>query len=193
MTKKFKLGLTVAAIGAILITSSLVGSNRTTLHAQPGDSQDPLVTKSYVDKQIDALKAEIGKGSGSSTGGSKPPTGNDKPTTESSAMKIVTIKPGQMLIGKAGAEFVVRAGKSTIYSSDASGVSDLTEGKDLTNGMTVANNHLLLFPRDGRGITASDTPKNQVVVAVRGGYEVKQIPVEEQAEQSTDSNSNSNA
>ncbi|MBD8498238.1 hypothetical protein [Paenibacillus arenosi] len=167
-------------------TSIMVASSFSALSAQPGNSQDPLVTKSYVDKQIQDLKAELGKGNGSgTTGGNKPSEGTDKPEVESSALKIVTIKPGQMLIGKAGTEFVVRAGKSTAYSSDASGVSDLTDGKDLTNGMTVVNNHLLLFPRDGRGITASDTPKNQVVVAVRGGYEVKQAPVEESTEQST--------
>ncbi|WP_051217264.1 hypothetical protein [Paenibacillus assamensis] len=167
--------------------SMLVVGGFNALSAQPGNSQDPLVTKSYVDKQIQELKEDLGKGSNGSgtTGGTKPSEETNKPEAEDESLKIVTIKSGQMLVGKAGAEFVVRAGKSTVYSSDASGVSDLTDGKDLTNGMTVANNHLLLFPRDGRGITASETPKNQVVVAVRGGYEVKQAPVEESTEQST--------
>ncbi|TVX89840.1 hypothetical protein FPZ44_16935 [Paenibacillus agilis] len=180
---KKSLVLTVCLGASILVVGGL-----SELNAQPGNSQDPLVTKSYVDKQIQELKAELGKGTSGSgtTGGNKPSEGTDKPEAENTSLKIVTIKPGQMLIGKAGAEFVVRAGKSTVFSSDASGVSDLTDGKDLTNGMTVVNNHLLLFPRDGRGITASDTPKNQVVVAVRGGYEVKQVPVEEPTEKQTE-------
>ncbi|WP_036696045.1 hypothetical protein [Paenibacillus taiwanensis] len=151
---------------SIVIVGSLVIQMSGILSAEPGDSQDPLVTKSYVDEQIAKLNGGNENGTGSNT---------DNGSSSSNELKIVTIKPGQQLIAKAGAEFVIRAGKAEIFSSDASGVSDLTDGKDLTKGMDAPSNHLLMFPRDGRGIAAKDTPKNSVVVTVRGGYEVQTV------------------
>lgn len=83
------------------------------------------------------------------------------------------MKPGQTLIASAGAEFIVRAGKAVIYSQDANGVADLTDGKDLANGVAAPTNHLLSFPRDGRGITVQSGQTLGLVVMVRGGYTLK--------------------
>ncbi|WP_088548155.1 hypothetical protein [Paenibacillus aquistagni] len=172
--------LVVASALVCVTTASIIASG---VGAQPGDSQDPLVTKSYVDTQVKKLvqeeiaKQQGGTGSGGNnsgsgnTGGST--GGSEGGSSADTAMEIVTIKPGQQLVAKAGAEFVIRAGKAAIYSSDVNGVSDLTAGADLANGTDAPTNHLLMFPREGRGIVAKDTVKNSVVVMVRGGYEIQ--------------------
>lgn len=144
--------------------------------SQPGTAEDPVVTKSYVDQQIQ--KAISG---GTITTPVATPTPNattapvatTSPSTSSNESEIVDVKPGQTLIASAGAEFIVRAGKAVIYSKDANGVADLTDGKDLLNGVPAPSNHLLSFPRDGRGITVQEGQTLGLVVMVRGGYTLK--------------------
>lgn len=137
---------------------------------QPGTADDPVVTKSYVDQAIQqAIKG--GVVTTPSNGGTPQPS--DEGSSSSDIISIVDVKPGQILIASAGAEFVVRAGKAVIYSEDANGVADLTDGKDITNGGAVANNHLLSFPRDGRGIQVQEGNKYNLTVMVRGGYKIK--------------------
>lgn len=143
---------------------------------QPGTADDPVVTKSYVDQ---AIQQAI-KGGGTTTTPTAPTTPTN-PTTpsindggsSSDAVSIVDVKPGQTLIASAGAEFVVRSGKAVIYSQDSNGVADLTDGKDIANGGAVANNHLLSFPRDGRGIQVQEGNKYNLTVMVRGGYKIQ--------------------
>lgn len=177
MKKKIVKKLSVASFFVVVVIGSFYVSN---ISAQPGDSQDPLVTKSYVDTQIKKLvQEEIAKqqggtsSEGNNSGSGNSGSGSEGGSSADTAMEIVTIKPGQQLVAKAGAEFVIRAGKAAIYSSDANGVSDLTAGADLANGTDAPTNHLLMFPREGRGIVAKDTVKNSVVVMVRGGYEIQ--------------------
>lgn len=166
MNKQRRRLLTVIACAACIGLGTLVANGAGLLSAQAGDASDPLVTKSYVDQLVAKLNGGNGETSnGGSTGGS----------TASNQLEIVTLKPGEQLIAKGGAELVVRAGKSAIYSADASGVSDLTDGKDLVNGEDAPSNHLLLVPRDGRGLVAKDTPKNSVTIMVRGGYTIEAI------------------
>lgn len=144
---------------------------------QPGTANDPVVTKSYVDQQIQQAL----KGGGSSSTPS-PPASTDSNSgaaiggntaTASDEVIIVEVKPGKKLIAAAGAEFVVRAGKAAIYSEDQNGVADLTDGKDITNGGIVTNNHLLSFPRAGRGIQHQEGQTHPLTVMVRGGYSIK--------------------
>nr|WP_326101938.1 hypothetical protein [Paenibacillus taichungensis] len=152
--------------------------------SQPGTADDPVVTKSYVDQQIQkALGGSTNTGSGSTSGSNSGSTGTGSTggdTTlpplvsgSSDAVEIVTVKPGQQLIGASGAEFIVRSGKAVIVSEGTNGVADLTDGVDLTNGQTAPTNHLLSFPRDGRGITVLDGNKYSLTVMVRGGYSLK--------------------
>lgn len=141
--------------------------------SQPGTADDPVVTKSYVDQQIQ--KALTG-GTGTApvaTATPSPSSAPTAPTTSGNESVIVDVKPGQTLIASAGAEFIVRAGKAVIYSQDANGVADLTDGKDLANGVAAPTNHLLSFPRDGRGITVQTGQTLGLVVMVRGGYTLK--------------------
>lgn len=150
---------------------------------QPGTADDPVVTKSYVDQQIQ--KALQGGGGVTPTATPKATvaptaTATPKPTATpnpannpSNEAGIVDVKPGQTLIASAGAEFIVRAGKAVIFSQDVNGVADLTDGKDLGNGVEAPMNHLLSFPRDGRGIMVQDGQTLGLVVMVRGGYTLK--------------------
>lgn len=127
--------------------------------SKPGTIDDPLVTKSYVDK----LLAEGGGGGGQGTAiGIK--------------TEVVTVNPGEVLLAKAGAQFVLRAGKGVAYSSDANGISDVTDGKDIKSGQPVKNNHLLIFPRDGRGVMPDPKTGRSLTVLVMGGYEIAAAP-----------------
>ncbi|GAB6991318.1 hypothetical protein [Paenibacillus pini] len=178
MNKLSKLSLTVVALGGAIWLGTifdLPASNAAAVGTQPGTSEDPVVTKSYVDQQIQkALGGGVTAPPTTTT-----PTTPTKPTTPSGGdssndeVKVVTIKPGEKLMAKAGAEFIVRNGKAVVYSSDSNGVADLTDGKDVTNGQAVGNNHLMSFPRDGRGIMVQDGLKSNLIVMVRGGYTVQ--------------------
>lgn len=151
--------------------------------SQPGTAEDPVVTKSYVDQQIQkALQggtispptqtpaATATNAPAATTSPTKAPATG--PGDTGTASEIVDVKPGQTLIAGAGAEFIVRA-KAVIYSQDANGVADLTDGVDLANGVAAPTNHLLSFPRDGRGIAVQDGQTMKIVVMVRGAYTLK--------------------
>lgn len=149
--------------------------------SQPGTADDPVVTKSYVDQQIQkalqggSITPPVATAAPSVT---TPPSATTAPgatasPNSSNESVIVDVKPGQTLIASAGAEFIVRAGKAIIYSQDSNGVADLTDGKDLANGVAAPSNHLLSFPRDGRGIKVQDGQTLGLVVMVRGGYTLK--------------------
>lgn len=126
----------------------------------PGSVEDPVVTKSYVDEKLAALNG------GGSTGGG---TG----TGTSAALEVVNVLPGQTLMAGQGTEVIVRVGKAIAYSSDASGIADLTGGTDLVKGKAIPTNHLLLFPREGRGILPDPAQKNGLTVLVIGKYSIQ--------------------
>ncbi|WP_305023727.1 hypothetical protein [Paenibacillus lacisoli] len=142
-----------------------------TATSQPGTADDPVVTKSYVDQQIQNALSGKTPSTPSTTTPSTPSTTPAAPADTS--YKIVDVKPGQKLMAASGAEFIVRAGKAVIISDAANGVADLTGGQDLTDGTAIYTNHLLLFPREGRGITTQDGQKYGLVVMVRGGYTIQ--------------------
>ncbi|WP_438348831.1 hypothetical protein ACP8HI_25140 [Paenibacillus sp. FA6] len=174
MNKTWKiLSTAVLIIGGVwlgsLLNTTASGAGGT---GQPGTSDDPVVTKSYVDQQIQKV---LGGGTTTPTPAPTVPTNppNNGAVSTSNAVVIVDVKPGEKLIAEAGAEFIVRNGKAIIYSLDANGVADLTDGKDIVNGQAIVTNHLLSFPRDGRGITVQDGQKYGLVVMVRGGYSIQ--------------------
>ena len=175
MKKGIKAAMAVVISASCIGLGTLVANGAGLISAQAGDSGDPLVTKSYVDQLVKQEIAKLNGGSSNSSNNSGATGGTTSESTASDKMEIVTIKPGQQLIAKGGTEFVIRAGKAVIYSGDGSGVSDLTDGADLMDGATAPSNHLLQFPRDGRGITAVDATKNSVIVMVRGDYSIKNV------------------
>ncbi|WP_246070673.1 hypothetical protein [Paenibacillus kobensis] len=138
--------------------------------ASPGSVNDPVVTKSYVDQAV----ANAGNGlSMEQVQQMLDQLKQELAAANTNEVVVVSVPAGKTLIAKDGAEFVVRAGKAVVYSADVNGISDLTDGKDITNGKTVPNNHLILFPRGGRGVMPDPAQKNGLTVLVRGQYELK--------------------
>ncbi|MGG6312637.1 hypothetical protein [Paenibacillus macerans] len=166
MKTGWKVTTAVVLIGGSVWAGSLLNMQAEGAGTTPGTADDPVVTKSYVDQ---AIQQAVGGGGGSTT----PSTGGSGSSSSEDGIQIVEVKPGKILVASAGAEFIVRSGKAVIYSADSNGVADLTDGKDITNGGTVLNNHLLSFPRAGRGIQVLDGDTHNLTVMVRGGYQIK--------------------
>lgn len=146
--------LAVGIISGSLISNALtVGTSSVT----PGTVNDPVVTKSYVDEQIAKL-------AGGSTGSGN--TGG----TATATLEVVNVPVDRILMVNAGSEIVIRTGKAVAYSTDGNGISDVTDGSDIKNGSSVPANHLIWFPRDGRGIQAAPGSKNGLTVLVKGPY-----------------------
>ncbi|MFX3634463.1 MAG: hypothetical protein ACE3L7_14700 [Candidatus Pristimantibacillus sp.] len=147
-------------VGAVLIGGGFGISylNPNTIEADgvssvAGSVDDPVVTKSYVDEQIAK--------SGSTAGGG---------AVSSDKLEVVTVPNGKTLIAAEGTEVIVRGGKVVAYSPDTNGLADLTAGKDVLKGQPIPANHLILFPRAGRGITNDPSYTKSLTVLVRGAY-----------------------
>lgn len=118
--------------------------------------EDPLVSLSYFNQQIEILKKELGS-KGSSEGG------------QAQGLEIVNVKSGSRLVGAQGTEMILRSGEAQTIGSDLGGLSDVTQGRDIPHGNRVESNHQLIIPRsDGRGIRA----KTDIIVMVRGSYSI---------------------
>lgn len=157
---RHKLILLVIAVSMVLSAVYAV--------ADPGDSNDPLVTLSYITKTLmPQIEDVIDEKIEDALDGKTQETPDSKPTATDNTYEIITAKAGQMLIGDEGTEMILRSGDATIVSGAQGGVSDLTAGLDLTQGAFVPKNHLLLSPRkDTRGMNFI----TDAVVIVRGEY-----------------------
>jgi len=146
---------------------------------QPGSSTDPIVTKSYVDEQIERAL------SGQSVGGTGTASSARIEALEARIQEleakladgagkvpyaVVRLQAGHMLLGDTGTEFIVRTGQAYIVSSPENGVPDVTDGVDLKADTLIPRNHLLLIPREGRGVRVNADYKNDVYVTVKGEY-----------------------
>ncbi|MDF2596569.1 MAG: hypothetical protein K0R69_2910 [Clostridia bacterium] len=168
MNKKVKLMLAVTVLTVA------------TLHAadsSAGTSEDPLVTKSYVDKKIAAL------GTGGGTSGDMTEQLKlqqeliDTLISQVNALKeqgntyhVVTVPEGKIIVGGQGSEMIIRAGEGKVIASAAGGLQDMTSGVDIEADSMAPKYHLLIIPReDGRGLFAAKT----LTVMVRGGYTVQ--------------------
>ncbi|MEJ3718756.1 hypothetical protein WGM54_12115 [Paenibacillus polymyxa] len=194
MKSRYKVSLAAVLLGGGIVAGSLMNNsvNGASSSGQPGTADDPVVTKSYVDQKI----AQAIKGGGSASSTSSKTTSSTAPATntttsntttssgtsnatknstveQTEALKVVDVKPGQKLIAKAGAEFILRNGNAVVYSMDASGAIDITSGTEIVHNQAVEKNHLLSFPREGRGIQVKEGQKYGLVVMVRGGYTVQ--------------------
>ena len=110
--------------------------------AQPGTEEDPLVTKSYIDTAV-------------------------IPQTK---FQVVNVPAGKSVICDAGTEMILRMGTCSIVGTQKGGVSDVTMGYDLADGIVVQGNHLLIVPlADGRGVRTS----TDCILMIKGGYQIK--------------------
>lgn len=155
--KKSRVFLIVTLIAMILTMTLALGFGAGT----PGSEDDPIVTKSYVDgvvaalketftKDMDALKGSTGTGTSSSTG-----------------WQVVLVPEKTTVVGETGTEMILRSGFATAVDNGKNGISDLTIGADLRMGEYITLNHMLLIPgSDGRGIKTV----GQCFVMINGGY-----------------------
>jgi hypothetical protein len=141
----------------------------------PGTIEDPVVTKSYVDEQIAKLAGGGSIGNGGTGGNNGGSNGGQNGSEGGQAVKleVVELPVGKTLMAAAGTEVVVRVGKAVAYSSDTNGISDLTGGADITSGKDVPTNHLLWFPRDGRGVKGHANEKYPLTLIVKGPYTIQ--------------------
>jgi hypothetical protein len=130
----------------------------------PGSSDDPAVSKSYVDAQLAEIKTYIDtKASGSSPGNGG----------SFAVFTPILVKSGATLIGMEGTELILRSGAATAIEVDHNGIADLTAGKDLGMNEKVVQNHYLIIPKsDGRGIRI--TSNEDAWVMVKGGYTIQE-------------------
>ncbi|MXO76647.1 hypothetical protein GRP75_02020 [Paenibacillus sp. OT2-17] len=192
MKSRYKVSLAAVLLGGGIVAGSLMNNsvNGASSSGQPGTADDPVVTKSYVDQKIaQAIKGGTpASNTSSKTTSSTTPTTNATSNTTASgasgagktstpeqteALKVVDVNPGKKLIAKAGSEFILRNGYAVVYSMDASGAIDITSGTEIVHNQAVEKNHLLSFPREGRGIQVKEGQKFGLVVMVRGGYTVQ--------------------
>lgn len=130
--------------------------------ANPGGTDDPLISKSYIDTVLMPQIKEYVE--------SKITGGSSDGLQISSTFKVVELQSGDKLICGAGCELILRMGSATIIATEKGGLADTTAGYDLANGTSMPSNHLLIVPvADGRGIEATST----VLVMVKGEYEIK--------------------
>ncbi len=94
----------------------------------------------------------------------------EKKITDTAVFTVVTVEEGKTFVAKAGCELILRGGEATVNASENGGLSDTTDGVDLTQDTVVPANHLLIVPRDdGRGFEAV----TDAIIMVKGAYEIK--------------------
>ncbi|TVY09323.1 hypothetical protein [Paenibacillus cremeus] len=171
--KQLITGLAVALIATVAWSINTQADAPATTQI-PGSVDDPIITKSYFDQNIQKKIAdELAKqlGSGTSTTSTAPPaTAQGTGSPQATGLTVIKLEQGQTLYGGAGTEFIVRTGKATAFSSDDSGMADVTTGKDVIAGQAVELNHLLIVPREGRGIKPVPKSNLDTYVMIRGSY-----------------------
>ena len=133
LTKKIFAGILAFCVVAAIAVSAY----------DPQNTNDPIVTKSYIDTNVIPY------------------------INQATAFSVVNLSAGQMLIGEAGCEIILRMGTASVIATEKGGLCDTTIGGDWPNGSSAPANHLLIVPvSDGRGIKA----ENAVIVMVKGRY-----------------------
>ncbi|MDD4188486.1 MAG: hypothetical protein PHX37_00150 [Eubacteriales bacterium] len=172
------------AIIAILVCFVFQAAQAAT--SEPGSEGDPLVSKGYVDQQLNILLEKM----------RTIQFQNNELTTKVAALQtsldeiaaggagssaqgytVIEITAGQLLLaGEGGVEIILRSGQAVAISGiNGDGIADITAGKstayDLKSGDALPQNHLLLLPRnDGRGIQAS----TNIFIMIRGEYTINE-------------------
>lgn len=149
--KKFRVIFSVFIL-IVLVTTIF------SVFAETGDSNDPLVSLSYIqNKVIPEIKEYIDEKFSSLGGGG-------------ASFEVVNFKKGDVVLCEKSTELILRMGKATIVASEKGGLADTTAGFDLANGESMPSNHLLIVPLgDGRGFIAQD----DVIVMIKGSYSLK--------------------
>ncbi|MDR1532741.1 MAG: hypothetical protein LBS62_11285 [Clostridiales bacterium] len=159
--------LTVITLLAACLAASIQTGAAT---VQPGSAEDPVVSKSYVDEQINRLAQLINTAPPDTV---PSPAPAQSPALPAPAFTPVEAAEGQIVIGHEGTEIILRSGSALGYaggsSSEANGLVDMTDGTEISHGDIIFTNHLIIVPRyDGRGVRAT----TNAWFIIRGGYEL---------------------
>lgn len=175
MKRKFKFLAAAVAVAAVVTFGAAA-------LAAAGDSNDPLVTLSYltnvftpqVETKVNeavaaneaALKSEL---DAAIEEWDKLVSGQSAQGGSSSAFTVVTLSKGQQLVGSVGCEVMLRVGTAVCVSDSAPGLIDCTKGATLNNGSALVKNHLYMVTIETRAVKATaDTVK----VLARGNYTI---------------------
>lgn len=156
--KKKKI-LTVLAAVLILAIGIGVGAYAA---SNFGTQADPLVAKSYLDQTLTPkLQAEFQSKLNEQVQIMEQQIAS---STTGLNFTVITLTSGQTLKGSIGCEIILRSGAA--LCSGSSGLSDVTDGKLISIGVALTDNHLCMVSTQGDGVTASSA----VTLLVRGGY-----------------------
>ena len=149
MKKNLMRKISLTACALMFLSICLPG-----LAADPGSTEDPLVTLSYInDVLMPQVKSYV-----------------DSKSQASEGFEIVNVKAGQTVIVGASTEMILRMGNAQIVATQKGGVADVTQGIDLQNGAVMPSNHLLIVPLDdGRGAQML----SDGIIMIKGNYTVK--------------------
>lgn len=180
---------------ALIIASGLVAVHIIQIaSAEPGTSDDPLVSKSYVDQKFESFSVaeeldeklkefsdiddEQKKRIDELTKALNDLYEKNEQLQESlSYGKFVALEltKGQKLMTGDSAEIILRGGEATAIGGEGGGLSDITSGtgKDINTDEEVPLNHLLLVSRDdGRGV---EITSKKAWVLVKGPYTIEDV------------------
>ena len=171
MTKKHFI-LLLGALAFVLIFAATPAAR---LFAAPGDQPDPLVAMSILDDRINGVNARIDQLSAiiQAMQNGRPTDYNTstdgQPTGGAASYTPVSASAGQIILGGEGMEIILRSGSAAALCPGTNGLSDLTAGTDIPDGMALAQNHLLIVPRaDGRGVKVL----TDAWFLIKGGYSI---------------------
>jgi len=157
--KKFTKKL-LASVGAAALAFMCIPG----LAANPGSSDDPLVSLSYVnDVLIPQLQSYVDS--------KVPASGMIGANAYSTGgrFEVVNVKAGKTVIGAQSCQIILRMGSGSIVASQKGGLADVTLGGDLTTGAIVPANHLLIVPVDDwRGVTMT----TDGILMINGTYSI---------------------
>jgi len=148
------------AMLVLIMTLGIFAARPLAQNAPPGSSEDPLVSRSYVDSQIDRLIAMMNTGGG----------GEAQEWEQAAAFAPVRAEKGQLILGGEGSEMILRSGRASGLCGGENGLVDATAGAEVHNGGEIQINHLILVPRDdGRGVTVVS---GEAWFIIKGGYQI---------------------
>lgn len=147
------------------------------VYSEAGSSDDPLVSRSFVESKIAELRSYIDSklSSSTTTGGVNQVTSAlPVPATGEDIWKVVEVPANGFLICKGGTEIILRSGLAraiaVVSGTTVNGLSDLTVGYDLGMDDDLVPNHHIIVPRDdGRGAKCV----TKCFFLVKGPYEVR--------------------
>lgn len=149
-TKKIIVAICALTIAVSAVCCAVFAANT------PATSDDPIITKSYIDSVVLPQIYEYIDGK--------------TQQTNSSVFEVVNVKKGKKLMAGTGCEMILRMGTGSIIASSQGGISDVTSGVDLQNGVEIPLNHLMIVPiNDGRGLKIT----SDAIVMVKGSYSIK--------------------